>query len=283
MNLSRLSFDINYFDIIDDPKKAYWLGFLSADGSLKNNRVSLCLSDKDHVEKFKSDLKSEHKIGSSHVLDKRTNKIYISHYIQITNKFFTEKLSKLVPIEKSIYFTLPKIDEKYMSNFLAGMLDGDGSFTLRKKENYLMGTLISTKECLEEIQEILFVNFGIEKTKLIQVTNKEPNVWKLYIYNGTMLFLDFIYGGEDKTMYLSRKYLKYRRIKRHLLDNPNKQGNQRRPINVYDETGLLIDTLDSVKECVKKYKMSTSTLFDRLKNGKPYKNMTFVGQEMVKY
>ena len=63
MNKSILKFDINYFDNINSFKKAYWLGFLSADGSLKNNKVQICLSDKDHIEKFKEDLKSEHKIS----------------------------------------------------------------------------------------------------------------------------------------------------------------------------------------------------------------------------
>ena len=91
MSKSILKFDINYFDNINSFKKAYWLGFLSADGSLKNNKVQICLSDRDHIEKFKEDLKSEHKISINNYLDKRTNKIYTSYSIQITNKLFTMK------------------------------------------------------------------------------------------------------------------------------------------------------------------------------------------------
>ena len=52
--------NFNFFDKIDDPKKAYWLGFIYADGgvsiNLKNNSCELAIklqaSDANHLKKF---------------------------------------------------------------------------------------------------------------------------------------------------------------------------------------------------------------------------------------
>ena len=47
--------DITVFDSIDTEEKAYWLGFMFADGYVsKNNAMSLTLkeSDRSHIERF---------------------------------------------------------------------------------------------------------------------------------------------------------------------------------------------------------------------------------------
>ena len=52
------SFNIHFFDIIDTEEKAYWLGFLFADGAVTQYKhsydieLSLQIGDKEHVEKF---------------------------------------------------------------------------------------------------------------------------------------------------------------------------------------------------------------------------------------
>ena len=45
----------NYFTNIDSSEKAYWLGFMYADGTVssKTNTIALGLKDEEHVEKFK--------------------------------------------------------------------------------------------------------------------------------------------------------------------------------------------------------------------------------------
>ena len=49
-------FNENYFDKIDAPDKAYWLGFMFADGSVGTNRfdtqISLAIKDIGHLHKF---------------------------------------------------------------------------------------------------------------------------------------------------------------------------------------------------------------------------------------
>jgi len=54
----------NIFDTIDCPKKAYWLGFILADGSISDTRfvVALQKRDKDHVQRCASFFSSKRSI-----------------------------------------------------------------------------------------------------------------------------------------------------------------------------------------------------------------------------
>lgn len=56
--------NFNYFSKIDTEEKAYWLGFLFTDGSVRNNeiRFQLKAEDKYMIEKFKQCLNSDAKI-----------------------------------------------------------------------------------------------------------------------------------------------------------------------------------------------------------------------------
>ncbi len=59
----KYSFDEDYFEIIDNEHKAYWLGFLYADGYVNSQKSSfeLRVQEKDlsHLEKFKKDINGE--------------------------------------------------------------------------------------------------------------------------------------------------------------------------------------------------------------------------------
>jgi hypothetical protein len=48
--------DSSYFSAIDTPAKAYWLGFLTADGSVYGTRIQINLKDREHLVKFTADL-----------------------------------------------------------------------------------------------------------------------------------------------------------------------------------------------------------------------------------
>ena len=55
-NSSTFRFNENVFDCIDTEEKAYWLGFIYADGSIFSNgykfELSLCGKDIEHLHKF---------------------------------------------------------------------------------------------------------------------------------------------------------------------------------------------------------------------------------------
>lgn len=163
LNESKLKFDIEYFDKIDTPEKAYWLGFITADGCLKSNRLRIVSKDKEVLDKFKESIKSEHKISENKTIDKRSGKTYNWYTLSITNQLFTKKIQRYINIEKSVNFLIPKLENSLYRYFISGLFDGDGSISI--KNDKLRVSLISTKECLEEIQEILLEK-NIKKTKI---------------------------------------------------------------------------------------------------------------------
>lgn len=97
LNLNRVEIDIDYFKSIDNEEKAYWLGFICADGNINknNNKTTLTSKDLEVIEKFKKSVKSDHQISHSKYLDKRTNKIYERYTIQISTKPFTTNIINL--------------------------------------------------------------------------------------------------------------------------------------------------------------------------------------------
>lgn len=218
LNLNRVEIDIDYFKSIDNEEKAYWLGFICADGNINknNNKTTLTSKDLEVIEKFKKSVKSDHQISHSKYLDKRTNKIYERYTIQISTKPFTTNIINLgITNDKTDKLSFPNIDEKYYSYFIAGMFDGDGSICYRKKNNQLLINLISTKEIIKFIQNYLELNFSIKETKIQKVTynNDEINVNKMGLYkrDDVLKFLKFIYKDDMSHLYLQRKYNIYKK------------------------------------------------------------------------
>ena len=216
LNMSKLNIDVNYFKIINTPEKAYWLGFICADGCIYKNggKLTIMVKDKEICEKFKRDIKSEHKISEQLIYDKRTNKEYTNYSIQITNTpFVTNLINMGITHEKSLKLEFPKINEKYYSYFIAGLFDGDGSISF-KSSGKITCNLISTKEVLNFIQTYLNDNFEISPKSLIQVSENCPNVFKVYWQSNKdcLKFLDYIYQG-NKDIYLTRKYERYQQFK----------------------------------------------------------------------
>ena len=114
-------FLVNFFSIIDTEEKAYWLGFLAADGNVGSNNpvvsIHLSLTDVDHLSKIRQSLQSTHPI-----------KIYNkSCYFTIRSKILTDDLKQygIVP-RKDRIVRAPQIDTFFVRHFWRGVIDGDG-------------------------------------------------------------------------------------------------------------------------------------------------------------
>jgi hypothetical protein len=125
------------FESIDSYEKAYWLGFILADGSIvEKNRlqIALQLSDKNHLEKFSKFLSSDCTVRE---FNKTNHPFCIYSVGHIKLRIDLENKGIIVNKSNKPY-TLWVPEEKYIKSFLNGYLDGDGS--IRLNEDYLKKT-----------------------------------------------------------------------------------------------------------------------------------------------
>ena len=206
---NRPKFNEHIFDVIDTEEKAYWLGFIFADGyigntplepnkkSVYNFELSLKLEDTSHLEKFKSFISLQKEIVTD---DHRCR-------IMIANKHFWTTLNKYgcVP-RKSLILKFPKKEifasKDLLRHFIRGYFDGDGCFS-RNIHTYIVSPIIGllgTKEFLEEVLAISNI-----KAKYTHDKRYSENTFLLsYSKDDGILFINYLYN--NSSIYLNRKY-----------------------------------------------------------------------------
>lgn len=272
-----LPLDVDYFENIDTPQKAYWLGFICADGYVGKDycRVSILTKDLEILEKFKRDIKSGHKISEIIQHDKRTGKTHKEYSIQVTNKKFARHLEKhgVTPNKTNVLGFPGDLEESMYPYFIAGLFDGDGCVCKTKGQNGIKCSLISTEEVLDKIDEILFNKFSVKPCKHCKVSENKENVYKQHWYKESETFLNYIYSGK-KEMYLSRKYDFY---KGHNYTDKTRNGEQ--PILQYSSSGEFIKKYNTIKEAAKKTGLNEGGIIGAYKNSVPYKGYFWVKYE----
>lgn len=208
---NELKFDNTVFDTIDTEEKAYWLGFMYADGYISNNGKTVELSlkgdDRDHLEKFRVFLKNRNKvkIGKS----KCNGKEFSRCRLTMTNKHFHNALvSKGCIPNKSLIITFPDISlfasKELIVHFIRGYVDGDGCISIF--QGYSAISIIGTLEFLEGIKRCfpnLFTN-SYRKDK----RRANSNTYSLQLEGKKAAkFGDMLY--KNATVYLQRKYDKF--------------------------------------------------------------------------
>lgn len=169
-NNSKYEINDSIFEKIDTEEKAYWLGFIAADGNVTNQgalSVELKKSDLSHIEKFKNFCGSSHPItlhsNSLHFGGKKSKKKFESYRIVIGNRKICNDLKELgVLPRKSFSFNPPlnMVPEHLHSHFWRGMFDGDGciSKTLdskNKKTVIWMINLVGNRFVIEKFQKYI--------------------------------------------------------------------------------------------------------------------------------
>ena len=201
--------DFNYFSNIDTSTKAYFLGFIYADGCVYRNSLRISIKSIDHelLMIFKKDMASSHPIIYSEINDMVS--------FEITSKKLVEDLKLLgVHERKSLTLDFPEnLPIKFHKDFIRGYLDGDGCIVhyINKESHKYSVKFIGTKEMMEGIRNTLQIYLDIPlKAKLTQrFPNREKNNWNLEIHGRkqTLKVLSWIY--DDATVYLERKFQKF--------------------------------------------------------------------------
>jgi hypothetical protein len=130
----KYTFDENYFTHIDSPEKAYWLGFLFADGYNTDDEIVIELAKKDitHLVKFKKTIKATQLISTRSKYDK--NQLNTKEFASI--RISSREMCKILSIHgmiKNKTYTLkyPDINSEYDRHFIRGFFDGDGCIFIK--------------------------------------------------------------------------------------------------------------------------------------------------------
>lgn len=237
LGVSFLSYNENYFNEIDTPQKAYWLGFMYTDGYVTtNNRwgITLGIKDIDHLVKFTKAFDSNINIKTRKRASKfedTLGKEYEECSFLINNSNMHKNLiAKGVISNKTKSMVFPPkeiIPEEFLSHFIRGLFDGDGSYSLsvshpkyKDKVYNVTSCEISfvccSKDFIEQLAEIISSKTNI-KIRIDKSSNKELYVLRISNKKDLLNFINFVYDIDESDEKLDRKYLKVQQIIKHCL------------------------------------------------------------------
>ena len=220
----------DYFEVIDNEHKAYWLGFMFADGYISNNDnrygedqfgISLAKEDIQTLYQFKQDINATNPI---HEYERKNNIGQPLCRIQLTSqKTVDDLINKGCIKQKSHILNPPKnISNELLPHFLRGFFDGDGSI-IKTKSKYNIKTdgysysinITTTKDMAEWIQAY------VEMGSVVKESRREYTWY--YSLGGHIQVINFYHLLYDNaTIYMGRKYLRFQ----ELLNKYNEsQGN----------------------------------------------------------
>lgn len=211
-------FNHNYFESIDCERKAYFLGFIYADGCIleipvKNHfryTLSLEISKEDCyiLEELKKDLNSDLKVKfvkKQSFIDKGYEKISETCYIRFHSKKLISDLKKLgcVPRKTGKLIDIPNIPSDLIPHFLRGYFDGNGSCGDWGRFSV---SFYGSHGFLENIKQAL-IEKGVNSNSSVF---KKNDYHSFLNYNHSQAFGFFNnYFYSNATIYLKRKKIKF--------------------------------------------------------------------------
>jgi hypothetical protein len=204
--------DRHYFDVIDTEPKAYWLGFLAADGCVTRGLVNILLSERDgdHLERLRIALG-----GGPPLRDVPVTaggypgaKPGLRLTIRSIDLFRSLSAHGVVPNKTLILKWPTTVPYALLGHYLRGYFDGDGcikpsgTWEIASNHDFLVGC-----------QAYLMQELGFHQTRL----QPGPNGGKHYYlaYGGRLQacrIFDHLYS--DATVWLPRKRIKFEAILR---------------------------------------------------------------------
>lgn len=202
----------NYFDEIDDEYKAYWLGFLAADGGVTGKyrlKINLKYDDYDHLYKFKKHIEASNFIEYYHHPKKHP-----LVRLTITSKSLVESLAKYSIIPNKTYIVKPpNLSQDLILHYWRGVFDGDGCISKTLYNSYYtwVAHYCGNKYMVESFRDWI-ASHGIKPKKI----SKHLNSFQIN-YRAKKDFLKIttiLYQGAN--VYLDRKYSLYLRAHEEL-------------------------------------------------------------------
>lgn len=188
----KLKFNHDFFEEIDCEAKAYWLGFIMADGCVSLTQqpkiiIGLHKRDEPHIVKWHQAIQSCLKI---HYCGDR---VASTHY----SAKMCQDLIRLGCIpRKSLKLKFPSLRQDLIRHFVRGYFDGDGCISLhnKKKNPHIRFTVIGTESFLSSLQKILETAnklgaHGRAYSLSVNGRQKAGHIFE-WMYDNAIIFLD---------------------------------------------------------------------------------------------
>lgn len=216
--------DYHYFDEVDTEEKAYWLGFLTADGWINKSKktnagvvgIELQYGDIGHLKKFNKSIGGNYQITdrwrTCSISTKNPNKKHHTCVIRIFSVTMYETLCNFgFSNNKSYDFHVPEIREDLIRHYIRGYFDGDGCLCFTNRSFHINFTTAS-KILNDDISNMLKLNnFNINEYNYVNDFNTIMYKIDICHLQDKINFLDWVY--KDCSVYLDRKYKKYLKVK----------------------------------------------------------------------
>ena len=210
---NRCRIDENIFDIIDTEEKAYWLGFIYADGNISSEghrfEINLALKDLDHMVKLKEFLKleTEIRIETNHGAGNMVCRLSVRNsnlWNQLNNKGCTPRKSLTLEFPDESIFT----DRNLIYDFIRGYCDGDGSLGSYVKNNTKTTevSFVGTENFLIGVRNFLEIPGYLRNKSTTNYTNQAFSLQ----YSSTQARSVARTLYENSSIYLERKYNIYK-------------------------------------------------------------------------
>lgn len=212
--------DEHVFDVIDTEEKAYWLGFLMADGYNNTDRTAISLrlqtGDVEILEKFRNFLKTNAPIYtfSRITMVNHLQKEYKE--VSVHSVYLSNKLAEIGCVKGKTYsLEYPNyIPETLTNHFIRGYFDGDGCISITKRHNRknpqsktYQFTITGRKEFLEILQDKIVESTSVVKNDLKESISNYAQTIHYCGFNVVLKILNYVYS--NATIYLKRKHDKY--------------------------------------------------------------------------
>ena len=195
-----------YFNNIDNEEKAYWLGFIAADGCIYKMsktayrlQINLSLIDINHLQKFNECIESDYSITTKNINGSDTCTLKIACK-QLTDGLM---LHGITP-KKSLTIKMPELENELYRHFIRGYFDGDGCITYNFDYLYpkIAFSIVGGEPMLLSINDKMGQDLSIytcnHSSALTLTTARRDKIIAIYHY---------LY--DDSTIYLDRKKEKF--------------------------------------------------------------------------
>lgn len=200
----------DYFEKIDSKDKAYWLGWMYADGFITEGAngqfiFGITLAEIEPLILFKRYLETDKPIGESINSGFKTGSVLYSLAIS-SKKVYSDLISHGIVKNKTFKIKFPELEKELIPHFIRGYFDGDGTvFTSSQKHLlYLHSGFSGTQSFLSAILKNL--NFTKNETSnLYKDKRKTTDCWNIrFNIEKSILLYKYLYK-DCGDLFLKRK------------------------------------------------------------------------------